>query len=298
MRGHAPVGLGAACAMVIITILLAMRSTPDKRHPVHTPRHEPAAFGVSHPEKSCAVPSRQGAAGAYAPGVDASKKQKEPLPEATSIAPVLGVTVVEPAAPVELRALYARLGRRARAIENDSLLRTQKAEEYRNTPLTRFSEEDVAEQLWLADMQAKAQLARLSASYRLNASQRELIYRALVPTTPAYHPDMEVVSASGTAKDDGSRAASDSRPATVVETARVADEQIHAVLEQGQKAAYEDDWVDRDLWWSEIIGQLSDDLDADLAAAAAADDGGTGHAESTGIPEEHVGANLFDLLNP
>jgi hypothetical protein len=301
MRRHTLLVLGAACATAVITIILAIRGNPGERRPAHPARAGAAATVLARAGKPSAALCRRPAAGALARGVAATNEEQPPT-AAASATQDLGVTVTEPPVPPELQALYARLEKRARAIEDDSRRRDKDVETFRTTPLNRFPEEAVEQQIRLADAQARTRLAHLSESYRLNASQRQQVYRALVPATPAYHPDMEVVSAGGAAEEKAPNASSLSAPDAATESANAVDDQIYAVLEDTQKTAYEDDWIDRDLWWSEIIGQLSDDLDQDLASAAtaasAASDVGAGDAETTTVPEEHVEANLFDLLNP
>ncbi|MGI9240122.1 MAG: hypothetical protein ACR2RV_04945, partial [Verrucomicrobiales bacterium] len=58
---------------------------------------------------------------------------------------------------------------------------------------------------------------------------------------------------------------------------------IHEVLTPEQQEALEDSIIDEDLWWTEIVADLEDELDESTAAAAAADESETDYGGNTGI---------------
>jgi hypothetical protein len=90
---------------------------------------------------------------------------------------------------------------------------------------------------------AGMQLAQLTAKLELNSAQRTKLFPALVRAAPDYDPVMTV---------GGSTVAA--------EPVMTPAEEIHAALEPDQQAQVEDEDVNRQLWWQDIIERLEKDL--------------------------------------
>jgi hypothetical protein len=135
------------------------------------------------------------------------------------------------------------------------------------------------------EREAGAQLEKLTASLDLNSIQRAKLFPALVRGAAGYDPVM-VVGGSTVATDPGLTPA----------------EEIHALLNPDQQEELEDNEVQRQLWWQDIIDKLEVDLTnatggssaqpAPVPAEPAPADG-----ERT-APEGRGNANLFDLIEP
>lgn len=133
------------------------------------------------------------------------------------------------------------------------------------------------------ETQAREQLERLTAELDLSAAQRRKLFPALVRSAPGYDPAMLVA---------GVPAASD--------TALTAGEEIHQALDPDQQATVEDQEVNRQLWWQDIISKLENDLvrstggspEADTPAPTQ-DNPPAGEREAPGPRQD---GNLFDLL--
>ena len=104
------------------------------------------------------------------------------------------------------------------------------------------------------------------------------------------------------------------------EAAAEVEAEVYEELAPEQQDRYVDEALDRDLWWSEVIGELEQDVDGETvapAAAGAAGEPGEGNAPSAGDDTQegddaeetepgdssgaddsgtHTGGNLFDLL--
>ncbi len=184
---------------------------------------------------------------------------------------------------------YAALLERARRIELASIDRLEeqqreRAADWRRTP----AYNDLLRRAEAVDSAANARLAELAARYHLTEEQQIQIFPTLAVSSPEYHPalemDGEVASAAAIADDLAASAAP-------IEKSTI-DDALHDVLDGEQQDALEDDWVDRDLWWTEIVSQLTEDLDEDLAAMVDSD-----NAAGDGDGEDYDdGGNLFDLM--
>ncbi|MCF7674975.1 MAG: hypothetical protein K9N23_02005 [Akkermansiaceae bacterium] len=155
------------------------------------------------------------------------------------------------------------------------------------------------------EREASGQLDKLTTSLDLNSTQRRKLFPALVRASAGYDPAMTVAGASVAGN-------STLTPA----------EEIHSLLAPDQQAQLEDNEVQRQLWWQDIIDKLEVDLTnstggapAGGAPAGGAPAGGApaGGAPAGGAttpaepvpgdtervaPEARDDGNLFDLLAP
>ena len=144
-----------------------------------------------------------------------------------------------------------------------------------------------------------SELDRLTRLLDLTEQQQDQIFPLLARSSTAYHPalaiqvgeaetsnisnlpsegDDEDADSSNASKPStgGNSGAEDSTPLL----AKEADEEIHHVLTEEQKQALEDAVVDEDLWWSDIVDDLEDELDESVEVAPDED---TGYQGNTGI---------------
>jgi hypothetical protein len=140
---------------------------------------------------------------------------------------------------------------------------------------------------------SRDRLDQLDARYRLTPAQRRDIYPHVVAQHPLAHPALEVGG----------------RPIPALETAKL-EESIFPYLDEEQQQQVADAAIDEMNWWSEIIGQIEDDLDrsldqgipgdgsavADPAIDPAVTEDPDGPAPGDGELSDHGGTNLFDLL--
>jgi hypothetical protein len=133
---------------------------------------------------------------------------------------------------------------------------------------------------------ARQHLDRLTTELNLSAAQRAKMFPALVRSAPGFDGRMLI---------GGSAAA----PAT----AATAADEIHQTLDPTQQAMVEDQEVNRQLWWQEILGRLESDLINSTGGAApqpaapaipAATEPATGDERTAPGPRDD--GNLFDLL--
>jgi hypothetical protein len=136
--------------------------------------------------------------------------------------------------------------------------------------------------------------------YGLSDEQRQEIFYAQLRSSLARSgvvvSDLDGITAS-TSDPVVSTTEDDATASTTAEQQRDLDEAVHDSLTADQQAAYEEEWVDRDLWWTEIVGQLQTDEDVDVAASSS-DSASSGESEASVTPDAHGGGNLFDLLGP
>jgi len=145
-------------------------------------------------------------------------------------------------------------------------------------------------QAWLdrataVEQEAGVQLEKLTANLDLSSTQRGKLFPALVRATAGYDSAMIV---------GGATVASD--------TTLTPAEEIHSLLDEDQQARVEDNEVQRQLWWQDVIGKLEADL-TDVTGGAPAS--GTSApaapvpaAEERIAPEARDDGNLFDLIAP
>lgn len=145
-------------------------------------------------------------------------------------------------------------------------------------------------------------LDRLDAEYGLTPAQRDEIYPLVVAHHPLAHPALRI---SG-------------EPIPALGHPSNLEESLFPYLEEEQKQQVADEAIDRMNWWTEIIGQIEDDLDRSLdqggdaawdpdallpAVGGPPTDAGGGVGFDTDEPaagdgesSSHGGGNLFDLL--
>ncbi len=97
-------------------------------------------------------------------------------------------------------------------------------------------------------------------------------------------------------------------PAAGALTTTRANEGIHELLDPIQQIEFEDQLLDSDAWWSEVIARLEEDLrrstspanelmpptDGPVPAPGEPSDGSAG--PPAGAPSPHPGRNLFELI--
>lgn len=135
---------------------------------------------------------------------------------------------------------------------------------------------------------ALQKLNQMTERFDLTRAQRNKIFPLLVQSTPGFHPAMVVPGGA---------------PGTGLVTSGPVDEEIHDALDPEQQEKFQQDAIDRGLWWEEIAGQLLDDYDSAVAAATAPEpDPSEGASEPAGSeqPAEETGeqgrqgGNLFE----
>ncbi len=143
---------------------------------------------------------------------------------------------------------------------------------------------------WLAraaavEADARARLDVLTDELELTASQRERMFPMLVRSAPGYDP---IMFAGGT------RVATGPSPGTSDETRQA--------LESREQAQIDDQEVDRQLWWHDILSRLETDLIDSTGGARARP--ATPAVPVTPAADERVApparetGNLFDLIPP
>jgi hypothetical protein len=187
---------------------------------------------------------------------------------------------------------YAALLQRARQLELDALDRLEEQQRQRETEWSRTpAYSDLLRRAEVVDARANARLTELAGRYGLTEEQQLAIFPTLAIATPEYHPALEMDEPAPSATSSAGTAGGLSRSAEPV-AGNTVDQSLHDILDEDQQDAFEDDWVDRDRWWTEIVDQLTGDLDEDLAAMADSDD-----AAGDGEGEDYEdGGNLFDLM--
>jgi hypothetical protein len=119
----------------------------------------------------------------------------------------------------------------------------------------------------------------LASRIPLSAEQQAAAFRIYARASAAYDPVIPIEGASAAA------------PETSKGTS--AEEQIYEVLDENQRAMLDQDAADRDLWWTEIIGQLAVDLPSVAEPAVASMSAARGAVQ----PAPHQGGNVLDILN-
>lgn len=128
--------------------------------------------------------------------------------------------------------------------------------------------------------QASQKLDRLAHILDLSEEQQDQIFPLLARSSQAYHPSLAIevtASTSGSAKDrrnseqevkGGDGEFSNNPGSNEPLPSNEADEQIHDVLTAEQQERLEDEIVEADLWWTEIIADLEDELDESTRVTA------------------------------
>ena len=141
---------------------------------------------------------------------------------------------------------------------------------------------------------ANRELARLTRLLDLSEAQQDRIFPLLARSSTAYHPALaiQVGDAQSTTPveiasktDDSTGAAAAPAEGSAPETSEpitltTADEEIYDVLTPEQQEALEEEIIDEDLWWTDIVNDLEDELDESAAVPSEED---TGYQGNTGI---------------
>ena len=134
---------------------------------------------------------------------------------------------------------------------------------------------------------ASAQLGKMTEELDLTPSQRAKLFPTLVRAIPGYDAAMTV---GGSALPG--------------ESTMTPDEEVHAVLNPEQQVEVEDNVVDRQLWWQNIIDRLEADLTNSTGGGVITSDGEVippGESpdpvdESRDAPDPREDMNLFDMM--
>ena len=144
-------------------------------------------------------------------------------------------------------------------------------------------------QTWLdraaaVEREASANLEKLTADLDLSSTQRGRLFPALVRAAAGYDPAMTAGGAT-----------------LAADPALTPAEEIHSLLNPDQQARVEDNEVQRQLWWQDIIGKLEADLTNETggpipyrsapATPVPAD-------VERSAPEARDDGNLFDMIVP
>ena len=153
--------------------------------------------------------------------------------------------------------------------------------------LSEGARKDWQERVAAVESQANDRLDKLSEQLDLSLSQRGKLFSAVVRSTPGYDPAMVITGVPD-------RGVTDLTPA----------EEIHALLDEEQRESIENEEVNRQLWWQDIIDKLEADLTNTTGGdgmvvpeipAAIEPEAPTDDREA---PESHDDGNLFDMLKP
>lgn len=153
--------------------------------------------------------------------------------------------------------------------------------------LSESARNDWRERVAAVESQANDRLDKLSEQLDLSLSQRGKLFSAVVRSTPGYDPAMVITGVPD-------RGVTDLTPA----------EEIHALLDAEQRESVENEEVNRQLWWQDIIDKLEADLtnttggDGMVAPETPAATEPEIPADDREAPESHEDGNLFDMLKP
>lgn len=123
--------------------------------------------------------------------------------------------------------------------------------------------------------EADRKVVRLDRRVGLTDDQYPRVFMVYARASSAYDPSIPVEGQVATA----------SAPDT--STSQSPDAQIYETLNDDQQAAFGQQWLERDLWWTEIVAQLAADFPEPKVAAS-------GEAAQ---PSVHQADNIFDILN-
>jgi hypothetical protein len=124
---------------------------------------------------------------------------------------------------------------------------------------------------------ARRRLEELTTQLGLSANQQDKIFPLLVRSSPHYDESLRL-------------AGSERHPGTPL-SRLAADEALHGLLDPYQQVEFELAGAERDLWWSDVISRLEQDLNDSTQPDTLPAVGNEAPAPN------HGGGNLFDLLN-
>ena len=143
---------------------------------------------------------------------------------------------------------------------------------------------ELAQRAKLVEEHANAELEALANRLALTEEQQDRIFPILASSSPAYHPVLQTEGGSKTTTrtatgdtiySDGS-GLKPGAPVTEVEN------EIYPELNEFQQASLEEEAMDREAWWEDIVGLLEEDLESStspgVVAATGNNDGGSSAA--------------------
>ena len=154
------------------------------------------------------------------------------------------------------------------------------------TPLTY---DEMVQRARQVEYEADLQVARLDNCVGLTGDQYRQAFMVYARASSSYDPSIPIegqVTAAFTpsASESSSTTAGGKTAATATFESKSTETQIVETLNDDQQAAFGQEWLNRDLWWTEIVSQLAADFPEQKATAA-------------DTPADHQGENIFDILN-
>jgi hypothetical protein len=152
-------------------------------------------------------------------------------------------------------------------------------------PVASLTHEEIAQRARQVEYEAWRRTVMLNRQVPLTARQVGDIFRIYARDSKSYDPTIPI---------EGETPAAAAAAATAAGT-KTTEQQVLETLDQGQQVAVQQTWVDRDLWWTEIIAQLAEDFPVG-GAAASASPAAAAPAADTAQPAAHQVDNLSELL--
>ena len=161
----------------------------------------------------------------------------------------------------------------------DLAVQAQEQAPYRYNQLNP-SIEELSDRALIVSEEADRRTSLLGEQLQLNAAQQAAVFPIFARSSEAYSPLLPIAPAQVgiplVGSEGGVQAVADLGPqqedqAVVVEPILTENEVLEAVypiLDDEQQALLEQDYLDRDAWWSDVVGVLEADADAVIAAAA------------------------------
>jgi hypothetical protein len=150
-----------------------------------------------------------------------------------------------------------------------------------SAPIPEPTRQELAVAAEQINQRATKKLDRLTRLLDLSEEQQDQVFPLLARSAPAYHPSLTIEVAgsapggrtkgqdsepsAGGSADDGSNDDLESDGSLL---ANEAEGQIHDILTDDQQQLLEDEIIEEDLWWTEIIADLEDELDESTQIAA------------------------------
>ena len=129
--------------------------------------------------------------------------------------------------------------------------------------------------------QANARLEELADRLGLTEEQQDRIFPILASSSPAFHPILipeggnrttTSIGGGDTIYGDGSKV----KPGAPI--AEVENE-IYPELDEVQQASLEEEAMDREAWWEDIVGLLEEDLESSTSPGSIADTSGDDNSQ-------------------
>lgn len=149
-------------------------------------------------------------------------------------------------------------------------------------PLTR---EELVRRASQVQVEAERRVAQLDAAVGLTEHQMTSAFALYARASSSYDPRIAIEGAATMA------------PAA---EGKSVDTQVYETLDKDQQADFGQAWLDRDLWWTEVVGQLAADFPVTTPATSATTTTPTTDTTSTSTtpttPSVHQTDNIFDIL--